>query len=60
MSLTVEEVQKRLEQLQADRAEAQVLLAQLQSQIAANAGAIQDCEFWLQKLAEADPETVKD
>jgi hypothetical protein len=53
MVITREEIEKRLEQLKIEQAQVQNNLTQLQANLNAYLGAIQDCEHWL-KVLDAD------
>jgi hypothetical protein len=51
MPITREDLEKRLTELQAEQEQVRAQIVQLQANANAYAGAIQDCEYWLSKLA---------
>lgn len=59
MNITLQQLQERLEKLRQNDADAQILAANLAAQIAANQGAIQDCEHWIKILSEEESEAKK-
>lgn len=59
MEITREQVAARLEKLTSEKAQLQSSIAQIQANINAYDGAIQDCEFWLAEL-EKEESTKED
>jgi hypothetical protein len=59
MNITLQQLQERLEKLRHNDSDAQILAANLAAQIAANQGAIQDCEHWIKILSEEESEAKK-
>lgn len=57
MPITREDLEKRLADLRADQAQVQENIVQLQANLNAFAGAIQDVEYWLSILEPAQKET---
>ena len=54
MEITREEIEKRLALLKAEQAQVQTNLTQLQANLNAYGGAIQDCEHWLAVLSSVE------
>jgi chaperonin cofactor prefoldin len=48
--MTAEEIQARLATLRAEQEKVKETLAQLQANVSAYQGAIEDCEYWLAQL----------
>jgi hypothetical protein len=59
MPITREDLEKRLTDLRNDQAQVQANIVQLQANLNAFAGAIQDCEYWLGILDPTPDETDK-
>lgn len=59
MPITRKDLEKRLADLRADQAQVQENIVQLQANLNAFAGAIQDVEYWLSILEPAPEETDK-
>lgn len=59
MALTREDIEKRMEKLRAEQAQVQANVVQLQANLNAYAGAIQDCEHWLEVLDAEDDQVKK-
>jgi septal ring factor EnvC (AmiA/AmiB activator) len=60
MPINREELEKRLEQLKVEQAQVQANLVQLQANLNAYLGAIQDCEYWINQLEVQEPDAKKD
>ena len=56
--ITREQVEARLAQLKAEQAGITAAMAQMQANISAFQGAIEDCEFWLAAVSTETPKQI--